>query len=273
MEGNLQVINGRRCRERNHHPSRCGRVGEAAVDKSRLASSSQPRRRGERKGGGGARERNKGGGRWCEPPSLYPSPTSPTNFFSSPTPSLPSRARSAASLDPPPPAPLVRTLTPVSLRLRVSVGRRAALTTDSPRASARARVSSSSVVVPEFRPAGAVVDRRRRRFRRSWIPRRSLPRRRVLALRPVSCVVVAAGRLIGRKVAVVGDGLAPGFSRSGGFLWIARLVCGGCQGWVGWLMRRWLGQTSRHPPCFCSWSIFMFFFLVIRLMMVGVIIM
>jgi hypothetical protein len=108
MEGYLQVINGRRCREREKPPEASEQVwawrgggAEAVgpVDKSRLTSSSQPRIAREEKERGRARERNKGGSR-CEPPSLYPSSTSPTNFFFLPHPFL-TVSRPLRSLAPP----------------------------------------------------------------------------------------------------------------------------------------------------------------------------
>lgn len=169
MEGNPQVINGRICRERKKPtgPTPESRAGETVVererDKSRVVSPR--RRRGEERE---ARERNKGGR--CEPPSLYPSPTSsPTNFFSSPHPLTSSPAvsrplRNAAALHPPPPparparyvtflAAIYAFCVPLGRRRRIDdrflLGRPAGL-----------RASSAA---PEFRPA----RHRRRCFRRS----------------------------------------------------------------------------------------------------------
>ncbi|TVU30009.1 hypothetical protein EJB05_21609, partial [Eragrostis curvula] len=75
--------------EGNRHENTPHQREKAEIDKQ----ESSPQGEGRESGG---RERNKGGR--CEPPSLYPSPTSsPTNFFSSP-PSLrplPSRGRSS----------------------------------------------------------------------------------------------------------------------------------------------------------------------------------
>jgi hypothetical protein len=135
----------------------------------------------------------------CEPTSLYPSPTSPTNFFSSPAVSRPLLA--ALRCRPPPVGPAGTRPPRCYLRPLVFLGRRATLMVDFQRVFSRGT---------EFRPA------------LGWRPALAVLECRVVLCRAggsLRCAGFASrsvfsSRRIDWKVAVVGGGAYGEFLRS-----------------------------------------------------------